>query len=132
MFFFIREREVLLGDVSTDVVKSESRVDSRNLHCRTSSKDSTSETARERKDRAQRERSPVMTFSRKLSFIMRMRALMDGHWRAIRAMLLAEGEGFVSPAQLGNSRAWPASCCRESTTQLRREDMVRRSAQLYS
>ena len=83
MFFFIRERETLLGDVSTDVVKSESRVDSRYLHCRTSSKDSTSETARERKDRAQteRERSPVMTFSRKLSFIMRMRALMDGHWR---------------------------------------------------
>ena len=72
MFFFIRERETLLGDVSTDVVKSESRVDSRNLHCRTSSKDTTSETARERKDRAQRERSPVMTFSRKLSFIMRM------------------------------------------------------------
>ena len=59
MFFFIRERETLLGDVSTDVVKSESRVDSRNLHCRTkhfSIKDSTSETARERKDRAQRER----------------------------------------------------------------------------
>ena len=71
MFFFIRERETLLGDVSTDVVKSESRVDSRNLHCRTSSKDSTSETARERKDRAQRERerSPVMTFSRKLSLL---------------------------------------------------------------
>ena len=89
MFFFIRERETLLGDVSTDVVKSKSRVDSRNLHCRTSSKDSMSEIARERKDRAQRERSPVMTFGRKLSFIMRMRALMDGYWRAIRAMLLA-------------------------------------------
>ena len=53
---FIRERETLLGDVSIDVVKSESRVDSRNLHCQTSSKDSTSETARERKDQAQRER----------------------------------------------------------------------------
>ena len=44
-----------------------------------------------------------MTFSRKLSFIMRMRARMDGHWRAIRAMLLAVFFGFVSPAQLGNS-----------------------------
>ena len=132
MFFFIRERETLLGDVSIDVVKSESRVDSRNLHCRTSSKDSMSEIARERKDRAQRERSPVMTFSRKLSFIMRMRALMDGHWRAIRAMLLAVyfGRRRIRFA----SSAWKLSSLASKllSIQLRREDMVRRSAQLYS
>ena len=30
--FFIEEGETLLGDVSTDVVKFESSVDSRNLH----------------------------------------------------------------------------------------------------
>ena len=118
--------------MSTDVVKSESRVDSRNLHCRTSSKDSTTEIARERKDRAQRERSPVMTFSRKLSFIMRMRALMDGHWRAIRAMLLAVyfGRRRIRFA----SSAWKLSSLASKllSIQLRREDMVRRSAQLYS
>lgn len=45
-----------------------------------------SETARVRKDRALRERSPVMVFR---SFMMKMQALIDGHWRAIWAMLLA-------------------------------------------
>ena len=35
MSFFIEERETLLGDVRTDVVKFESSVDSRNLHCQT-------------------------------------------------------------------------------------------------
>ena len=86
MSFFIEERETLSGDVRTDVVKSDSRVDSRNLHCRTSCKDSTSETASERGKfrHRERERSPVMDdLSRKLCFMMRIRALIDGHWRAI-------------------------------------------------
>ena len=43
----------------------------------------------ERKVRALRERSPTMILCRNFSFIMRMRALIDGHWRAMRAMLLA-------------------------------------------
>ena len=89
MSFFIEENGTLLGDVNTDLVKFESSVDSRNPHCRTNSRDSTSETARERKDRALRERSPVIAFSRNLSLMMRMRALIDGQWSAMRAMLLA-------------------------------------------
>ena len=43
--FLIEERETLLGDVSIEVVNEESSVDSRILHCRTSSSDSTSVTA---------------------------------------------------------------------------------------
>ena len=89
MSFFIEERETLLGDVRMDVVKFESSVDSRNLHCRTKSRDSTSETAREWNVLVLRVRSPVTVFSRNLSFMMSMRALIDGHWRAIRAILLA-------------------------------------------
>ena len=88
MSFFIEEKGTLLGDVNTDVVKFESSVDSRNLHCRTNSRDSTSETVREWKDRALRERSPVIAFSRNLSLMIRMRALIDGQWSAMRAMLL--------------------------------------------
>ena len=49
-----------MGDVRTDVVKFESSVDSRNLHCQTNSRDSTSETAREQQVWALSERSPVM------------------------------------------------------------------------
>ena len=89
MSFFIEEKDTLLGDVNTDMVMFDSNVDSRNLHCRTNSRDSTSEAARERKDQALRERSTVMVFSRKLSFMIRVRALIDGQWRAMRAMLLA-------------------------------------------
>ena len=70
-------------------VKLELRADSRKRYCRMMIRDSTSEAARERKTCALRERSPLMTFSRKLSLMMRMWALTDGHWRAIRAMLLA-------------------------------------------
>ena len=81
--FLIEERETLLGDVSIEVVNEESSVDSRNLHCRTSSSDSTSMTASERKVRALRERSPTMILCRNFSLIMRMRALIDGHWRAM-------------------------------------------------
>ena len=44
MSFFYR------GEMYTVEIKFESSVDSRNLHCRTNSRDSTSETARERKD----------------------------------------------------------------------------------
>ena len=76
-------------DVSMVDVKLELRADLRKRHCRMMIRDSTSEAARERKTRALRERSPLMTFSRKLSLMMRMRALIDGHWRAIRAVLLA-------------------------------------------
>ena len=50
MSFFIEEKGTRLGDVNTDVVKFESSVDSRNLHCQTNSRDSTSETAREWKE----------------------------------------------------------------------------------
>ena len=87
--FLIEERETLLGDVSIEVVNEESSVDSRNLHCRTSSSDSTSVTASEWKVQALRERSPTMILCRNFSLIMRMWALIDGHWRAMRAMLLA-------------------------------------------
>ena len=54
MSFLIEERETLLGDVSIEVVNEESSVDSRNLHCRTSSSGSTPVTASERKVRALR------------------------------------------------------------------------------
>ena len=64
-----------------EVVKFEFSADSRNLHCRTRSRDSTSEVARER--------SPVMILYRNLSFMMRIRALIEGHWSAMRAMLFA-------------------------------------------
>ena len=46
-------------------------------------------TASERKVRALRYRSVVMVFSRNLSFVIRTRALIDGHWRAVQAMLFA-------------------------------------------
>ena len=81
--------ETLSGDVSMEVVKFEFSADSRNLHCRTRSRDSTSEVARDRNVRALRERSPVMILYRNLSFMMRIRALMEGHWSAMRAMLFA-------------------------------------------
>ena len=74
-------------DVSMVDVKLELRVDSRKWYCRMMIRDSTSEAARERKTRALRERS--LLYSRKLSLMTRMRALTDGHWRAIRAVLLA-------------------------------------------
>ena len=135
MSFFIEERETPLGDVSTDVVKFESCVDSRNLHCHSNSRDSTSETARERKVWALRKRSPVMVFSRNLSFMMSIQALIDGHWRAIWAILLqyfCEGERFVWPAQLEKTQAWPANCCVEFMTQHHTEDKVEHSVRLCS
>ena len=46
--------ETLSGDVSMEVVKFEFSADSRNLHCRTRSRDSTSEVARDRNVRALR------------------------------------------------------------------------------
>ena len=88
-FFFIDGREMSSEDVSMADVNLELRADSRKRHCRMMIRDSTSQAARERKTRTLRERSPLMTFSRKLSLMMRMRALTDGHWRAIRAVLLA-------------------------------------------
>ena len=83
--FFIDGREMSSEDVSMVDVKLELRADSRKWHCRMMIRDSTSEAARERKTRTLRERSPLMTLSRKLSLMMRMRAL---HWRAIRAVLV--------------------------------------------
>ena len=65
-----------------EVVKFEFSADSR-------SRDSTSEVARDRNVRALRERSPVMILNRNLSFMMRIRALIEGHWSAMRAMLFA-------------------------------------------
>ena len=70
----IEVRETLPGDVSITVVKFESSAVSRNLHCRTRSRDSMSEAARDRKVRALRERSPVMILCRNLSLMMRIRA----------------------------------------------------------
>ena len=85
----IEVRETLPGDVSIRVVKFESSAVSRNLHCRTRSRDSMSEAARDQKVRALRERSPVMILCRNLSLMMRIRALIEGHWRAMRATLFA-------------------------------------------
>ena len=87
--FFIDGREMSSEDVSMVDVKLELRVDSRKWQSRMMIRDSTSVAARERKTHTLRERSPLMTLSRKLSLMMRMRALTDGHWRAIRAVLLA-------------------------------------------
>ena len=81
--------ETVSGDVSIDVVKLEFSEDSRNFHCRTISRDSTSEVARDRKVHALRESSAVRILYRNLSLIIRIRALIEGHWRAIRAMLFA-------------------------------------------
>ena len=50
--------------------------------------DSTSEAARERKTRALSVRSELTTLSRKQSLMIRILALIDGHCRAMRAVLL--------------------------------------------
>ena len=55
MSFFIEEKDTLLGDVNTDVVKFEFNVNSKNLYCMTNSRDSTPEAAREQKDQTLRE-----------------------------------------------------------------------------
>ena len=80
--------ETVSGDVIIDVVKLEFSEDSRNLHCRTRRRDSTSEIARDQKVRALRENSAVRILYRNLS-LTRIRALIEGHWRAIRAILFA-------------------------------------------
>ena len=81
--------ETISGDVSIDIVKLEFSEDSRNLHYRTRSRDSTSEVTRDRKVRALRESSAVRILYRNLSLIIRICALIEGHWRVIRAMLFA-------------------------------------------
>ena len=50
--------------------------------------DSTSEAARERKTQPLRERSELTTWNRKLSLMISILALIDGHCRAMRAVLL--------------------------------------------
>ena len=50
MSFLTEEKDTLSGDVSINVVRSEPSADSRNLHCQTSTRDSASVTASERKD----------------------------------------------------------------------------------
>ena len=50
--------------------------------------DSTSEAARERKTRPLSERSDLTTLSRTQSLMMRILVRMDGHCRAMRAVLL--------------------------------------------
>ena len=67
-------------------MKLEFSEDSRNLHCQTRSRDSTSEVARDRKVRALRESSAVRILYRNLCLIIRMHALIEGHWRAIRVI----------------------------------------------
>ena len=77
-------------------------MDSRNLHCRTSSSYSTSVTASERKVRALRERSPMMILCTNLSLIMRMRALIDlprtvapfAFYRRMRGMTTSASSGW--------------------------------------
>ena len=85
----IEVMETVSGDVSIDVVKLEFSEDSRNLHCRTRSRNSTSEVARDWKVRPLRESSAVRILYRNLSLIIRICAPIEGHWRAIRAMLFA-------------------------------------------
>ena len=133
--FLIEERETLLGDVSIEVVNEESSVDSRNLHCRTSSSDSTSVTASERKVRALRERSPTMILCRNFSLIMKMRALIDGHWRAMRATLLAVYL-WRQRIRLANSARKDSSLASNPLSRIhdsaRRGGMAGRSVQLSS
>ena len=50
--------------------------------------DSTSEVVRERKTRALSVRSEMTTLNRKQSLMIRILALIDGHCRAMRAVLL--------------------------------------------
>ena len=50
--------------------------------------DSTSEAAKERKTRALSVRSEITTLNRKQSLMIRILALIDGHCRAMRAVLL--------------------------------------------
>ena len=50
--------------------------------------DSTSEAARERKTRALSVRSELTTLNRKQRLMIRILAFMDGHCRAMRALLL--------------------------------------------
>ena len=73
--------------------------------------DSSSEAARERKTRALSERSDLTTLSRKQSLMMRILAHMDGHCRAMRAVLLEVYVG-IRRMRLASS-AWKySSFCR--------------------
>ena len=67
--------------------------------------DSTSEAARERKTRALSVRSEITTLNRKQSLMIRILALIDGHCRAMRAVLLE--------VQVGRRRMRLASSARK-------------------
>ena len=69
---------------------------------------STSEAARERKTRALSVRSELTTLNRKQSLMIRILALMDGHCRAMRALLLEVWVG----SRLASSARKDSSFCK--------------------
>ena len=97
--------------------------------------DSTSEAARERKTRALSVRSELTTLNRKQSLMIRILALIDGHCRAMRVVLLVVQVG--SRRMRLTSSAWKDSsfCKRVEFKSMFRHQvvgMVTHSAQRYS